>query len=321
VERLKTYSHLAGARRQPSEYEIATTRLHHHVERGFEVDVPIATWYARCQAGSLWTGVDWERFVDPRETTYASYTRLQAGKEAYVDGILRVSDESPYDRELGPEARALLENTVGPLRFVFHGLQMLAAYVGQMAPSGRITVAALFQGADEVRRVHRFAYRLAQLRRVDAAFGAGARAAWEGAPAWQPLRRLVERLFVTWDWAEAFVALDVCLKPALDALFMVAVPALSRARGDFLFGQLCTSFDEDCQWQRQWTAALVRVALADSAVNRAAFDQWLAAWTPEVEGALAALAPLFSSDAVDAARASAEATRRALAPAEPEGRP
>ena len=28
-QRLRTYSHLAAARRQPTEYEIGTTRLHH----------------------------------------------------------------------------------------------------------------------------------------------------------------------------------------------------------------------------------------------------------------------------------------------------
>jgi toluene monooxygenase system protein E len=317
---LRTYSHLAGARRQPTEYEIGTSRLLYYTGRGFEIDVPVAEWYARHQAGSRWGGVDWERFVDPRETTYAKYTRLQAAKEAHVDGVLRSIDESGYDRELPPGARALLDRTIGPLRFAFHGLQMVAAYVGHLAPSGRITVAALFQAADELRRVHRLAYRLAQLRRVDAGFATGARAAWQTAPAWQPLRRLVETLLVTWDWAEAFVALDVCLSPALDALVLSGVPALARARGDVLLGQLCASLDEDARWHREWTAALTRVAAA-RAENGAALAAWIARWQPLVDEALTALAPALAVDgageaeariAVKAACASAAAFRATL---------
>ena len=55
---LKTYSHLAAARRQPTEYEIVTTGLHHHVERGFAVPTPASEWYARHQRGSRWPTVN-----------------------------------------------------------------------------------------------------------------------------------------------------------------------------------------------------------------------------------------------------------------------
>ena len=37
----KTYWHLAGARRMPTDYEIATSKLHYYVGRGFEVEVPL----------------------------------------------------------------------------------------------------------------------------------------------------------------------------------------------------------------------------------------------------------------------------------------
>jgi toluene monooxygenase system protein E len=295
MTKLKTYSHLAAARRQPTEYEIVTSRLHHHVERGFEVSVPLAAWYARHVGGSRWQAPDWERFADPREATYTKYTRLQQAKEAYVDGLLESIDQTGHDRGLTDEARALLERTLPPLRFAFHGLQMLAAYVGQMAPSGRITIAAALQAADEMRRTQRFAYRMAQLRRIDPAFGAQAREAFQGEACWQPLRRLVETLLVTHDWAEAFFALDVCLKPALDELFMVELGVAARERGDFVLGQLLASLDEDCQWHRRWTAALVGVALAARPENRGACVEWTQAWVPQVGAAIAALAPLLGA--------------------------
>jgi toluene monooxygenase system protein E len=298
---MRTYSHLARAGRLPTEYEIATTRLHHHVERGFEVNVPAAAFYARHGRGSRWRDADWELFADPRETTYPKYTRLQSLKEAYVDGLLQTIEDSGYDAELSPSARALLDRTIAPLRYVSHALQMVAAYVGQMAPASRITIAATFQAADELRRVHRLAYRMAQLRRVAPTFGAGAREAFERAAPWQPLRRLLERLLVTYDWAESFVALDLCVKPALDAFFHGAVPAAAKARGDHLTGQIFASFEEDGRWHRDWAGALTRVAIEaggdTGAGNRAACDEWRAAWRPESEAAVAALSALLEGGA------------------------
>lgn len=305
---LKTYSHLPAGRR-PSDYEITSSRLHHHVDRGFEVRVPVAAWYERYQRGSRWQAPDWEVFADPRETTYAAYTSLQRDKEVFVDKLLATIDGSSYDRELAPEARALIERAVLPLRFVFHGLQMVAAYIGQMAPSGRITIAALFQGADEMRRIHRLAYRMAQLRTVEPMFGEDGRARFERDVCWQPLRRVLEELLATWDWAEAFVALDVCLKPLIDELFMVEVGGLARAGGDYALGQLLGSLDEDCQWHRRWAAALVRVALAARPENGDAYRGWIQTWLPRATEATRALAPLFApagDPAVSAAIARAQ---------------
>lgn len=309
---LKTYSHLPAGR-QPTDYEITSSRLHHHVDRGFEVRVPVAAWYEKYQGGSRWQAPDWEVFADPRATTYAAYTSMQRDKEAFVDGLLATIDGSAYDRELSPQARALIEHAVLPLRFVFHGLQMIAAYVGQMAPSGRITIAALFQSADEMRRTHRLAYRMAQVRTVEPMFGEDGRARFERDPCWQPLRRLIETLFVTYDWAEAFVALDLCLKPVLDELCMVEIGTLARARGDFALGQLLGSLDEDCQWHRRWADSLARVALAARPENGDAYRGWVDLWMPRAKEAARALAPLLGpggDPAVEAALARAE--RRAV---------
>ena len=91
---------------------------------------------------------------------------LQQAKETHVDGLLRSIEDSDYDSKLDPAWVDTLERLLPPLRYLYHGLQMLAAYVGQMAPSGRITIAAALQAADEMRRVHRIAYRMAMLRRL-----------------------------------------------------------------------------------------------------------------------------------------------------------
>jgi len=286
----KTYWHLAGARRMPTEYEVATSRLHYYVGRGFEVDVPLADWYRRHQTGSPLACDDWDRFADPRETTYAKYVALQQAKEAHVDGLLRSIEDGDYDSKLSPDWVDALERLLPPLRHLYHGLQMVAAYVGQMAPSGRITIAAALQAADEMRRVHRVAYRMAMLRRLRPGFGDTGKQLWERDPAWQPLRKLVETLLVTYDWGEAFAALNLGVKPVLDRFFLSDVAEKARARGDYLLGEIFFSLGEDGAWHRVWAQALVELAVSANASNRHPLDGWTRAWTAAAKEAVAPLA-------------------------------
>ncbi|TMA75686.1 MAG: hypothetical protein E6J77_23315 [Deltaproteobacteria bacterium] len=87
--------------------------------------------------------------------------------------------------------------------------------------SGRVAVAALFQTADEMRRVHRLAYRMRQLQESHARFGFESRAVWQEDPIWQPLPEVVERHH-----------------PGLDARWH---PSVQRAVASFapLFGEVC----------------------------------------------------------------------------------
>src|SRR5688572_13701158 len=124
---LKTYSHLATERRVPTEYEIATTKLLYSTRRGLEVDVPLKRWYEQFQQATPLQCSDWDRFQDPRRTTYSSYVALQHKKEIYVDGILQSIDDRAYDKGLSPAWRGVFERVIAPARYLFHGLQMLSA--------------------------------------------------------------------------------------------------------------------------------------------------------------------------------------------------
>jgi toluene monooxygenase system protein E len=289
-EARKTYWHLAAARRMPTDYEVATSKLHYYVGRGFEVEVPLSDWYRRHQSQSTLTCDDWDRFADPRETTYAKYVDLQQAKETHVDGLLRSIEEGDYDHKLDPAWVDTLERLLPPLRHVYHGLQMLAAYVGQMAPSGRITITCALQAADEMRRVHRLAYRMALLRRLRPDFGSAGKQLWQADPAWQPLRELMERLLVTYDWGEAFAALNLGVKPVLDGFFLGDFAAKARARGDYLLGEIFFSLGEDGAWHRAWSQALVELAVSADAGNRDRLAAWTGRWRAAATAAVAPLA-------------------------------
>ncbi len=293
----KTYWHLGADRRLPSDYEIATSKLLPYVDRGgFALQLPASEFYRRHQAGSLLVFDRWDELCDPRATTYTKYVDVAREREGFVERLLTSIEDSAYDQELPAAWIEKLGGALSPLRFLCHGLQMVAAYVGQMAPSGRIAVAALFQCGDEIRRIQRLAYRVALLARRRPDVGTVGRRLWQSDPRWQPLRQAMEKLLVSYDWGEAFVALNVCLKPMIDDVFLLQLAELADRSGDHLDGQILRSLFEDCQWHRDWTEALLTLATADRPDNRAVVARWREVWAPTVEAAGRAAAALLGID-------------------------
>jgi toluene monooxygenase system protein E len=307
VPPLKTYSHLAAERRVPTEYEIVTTKLLYHPQRGFEIDVPLRSWYTRYQREARLYCADWERFADPRATTYSAYTALQSRQESHLEGVLRSWETAEHDPGLLASWRETFLRTLAPLRFALHGFQMVAAYVGQMAPCGRLTIASLLQSADELRRVHRLAYHMGLYRKLHPGPD-HSRAAWQDEAAWQPLRRAVEQALVTYEWDEALVALNLGLKPLVEALFLTELARLAREQRDFLLGEVLSSFDQDGRWHQAWTAALIRM-VAPQGDNRGVLRGWIERWWPRGREAVSAAATLLGEQG-PAALARAEARAR-----------
>jgi len=295
----KTYSRMATERRIPSEYEIVSSDLHYNYPHRFELagDNPVIAWYDRYREGSLLRAQNWEVFADPRRTTYHGYNELQDRKEDVVDGLLREIDETGYDQRLSDAWVEFLDQCYAPLRYPAHGLQMLAAYIAQMAPASRITNCAAFQAADEMRRLQRIAYRSAQL--ADHRPGvdlARHRQVWEDAEAFQPLRELIERALLTYDWGEAFIVTNVVIKPQLDRLINEELAGrLAAANGDPILQSIHFSLQEDARWHVAWTAALVDVAIADTPINDEQISQWIDRWRPLASHATEALAAVAMS--------------------------
>lgn len=301
---IHTYSLLGARARPPSEYEIVTSRLLYYPGRGFAVDVPASEWYARYQQGSPLHVQDWDAFVDPRETTYTKYTRLQNAGERRIDALFETIEADGYDERLPRPWLETLSRAWAPQRYLFHGLHMAASYVGQMAPSGRIAMAALFQSADELRRIERIAYRMRKLQDVWPEFGRDSKQLWQSEPSWQPARELIERLLVTYDFGEALVALNVCVKPVLDEVAVRLLAEHARRGVDPRLAELLDVLQEDCAWQRAWTSALLALARKDAGSERA-LRTWTAAWMPLAVRAGDGLLALFEAPGL---RAGAVAT-------------
>lgn len=288
----RTYWHLEGQGRVPSEYDITSGRLLYHREQGFAVNTPVARWHRSIWASPTLCCSDWESFKDPLETTYTDYVTRRAERERFVDALFRSIEGTDHDSSMDREWFDLLASSLPVLRFPCHGLQMLATQVAQLAPTGRIAMLGLFQAADEMRRVQRLAYCMRRLQGVDPNFGSDSKQQWQSKAVWQPLRRVIELLLTTHDFGESFVALNLLLKPAFDRVFLHGLAETAAAHGDTLFNKLLFSLSEDAAWHHGWARALLDHAWHSDTANQTAIAGWVEHWTPEVEGALTSAAQL-----------------------------
>jgi toluene monooxygenase system protein E len=280
-----TYSHLAGRNRVPTIYELSSSALLYYPRHGFSVRTPCDAWYERYQASSPFGPADWEAFSDPAATTYTDYVSRQRDREVALDDALAspVLDRPPSQQWLDQ-----LESVFAPLRYPGHGLMMAAAYVGSMAPGGKIVIAAAFQAADEMRRVHRFAQQLGHYRQSHPGLGDSSRQRWENEDAWRDLRRLIERLLRTYDWGECLAALNLAVKPVFDGVVNRALARAAGDAGDYSLASMLGSVDHDAGWHRDWTRQLVQDCASDA--SRTALAGWVEAWRPLAEAAVAPLA-------------------------------
>ncbi|KAA0941504.1 ferritin family protein [Streptomyces apricus] len=299
----RTWSRFGDVRRRPTPYEVVTGGFHYHFRRDpvpFEMDPEwtLNKWYLAHREGSPFQVADWEDFRDPAALTYRDYVALQHDREVYLDALVDRHEESGSAAALDPGWVDTLRTLFVPLRFPLHVLQMTALYVGQMAPSSYITNCAHFQAADELRRIQRIAYWtrvLADAHGEDLARTATARGAWEDGPAWQPLRRALENLLIAYDWGEAFTALNLAVKPALDVLVDEVFGHLAEANGDGFLTELCTEFGRDARRSREWTRALTGYAVEREPALTGVLDGWVATWRPRADRAVEALADLFTT--------------------------
>ena len=99
------------------------------------------------------------------------------------------------------------------------------------------------------------------------------------------------------------MALNVCLKPVVDDVFLIGLAGLADEAGDHLDAQVLRSLFEDCLWHRAWTDALLGLAFAGNIQNQDAVRRWIDAWAPVGEEIASAGASLLGLDHLPAATA------------------
>jgi toluene monooxygenase system protein E len=290
---LKTWSHLAGNRKRPSEYEIVSTNTLFttgNPEAALELStaLPMNQWIKRYRTDSRLQHPDWDAFRDPDGVVYRTYCTQRDKDEDYVDGLVRQYSDMGHDGKLSTDWRAQLGAQYTPLRYLLHTTQMASAYLVTMSQASTVANCFAFQMGDQFRWMSRVAYRTAELRKSapEAGFGSAERGHWENAPSWQGFRELMERQLATYDYGEAIIALNRVALPAVDdALRELGQQAAGH--GDTLTQFLVEAQLTDSQRRERWTDALMTF-LESEPDNKAYVAEVVERWSSLAERAIQA---------------------------------
>lgn len=299
----RTFSAFGDVRRMPSEYEIVTHgqnwTLRQSRAAAFEQNPSSAAnlWFLTYRDNSPLRATDWDAFRDPDALTYKAYVNLQADAETKAGGVLEAHTAAGADLALDAESVALLGHLFTPSRYLCHGFQQVQAYIGFMAPSSYITNAAGLATADCLRRVTLIAYRTRELQLAwpQAGIGAAERTLWEDHDGWQPARKAVEYALVTYDWAEAFTALDLVLAPTLDDVLLTQLGQVAKRRGDEETWLLTSFLADDSRRRARWSRALADLAVDQRPENRDVLARWVDRWSVRADEAAFGLGGIVES--------------------------
>ena len=248
---------------------------------------------------------DWYALKDPRQFYYGAYTQARARMQEVAEADFEFVETRGLADRFDDGARRVALDFYVPLRHVAWGANMNGAYQCAYGYGTAITQPCLYAGMDQL-GIAQYLTRLGLLLGTPGELEAG-KQAWLEAPAWQPLRRLVEDTWVMKDWFELYVAQNVVLDGVLFGLAYKEVDqALSERAGPVV--SMLTRFQAEwAQDANKWVDAVMKVAAAESPENKALLSEWYAHWRARVQEALAPVAELgLGSD-------GAQALERALA--------
>lgn len=229
---------------------------------------------------------DWDAFRDPRQYYYGTYTIARSRQQEAMEKNLSFVDKRGLLRELPESERDALILALGPMRHLEWGANLNNCYITGYGYGTAITQATMFHTMDRL-GLAQYASRIGLL--LDGNTGeslALARSQWLDHPAWQGLRRLVEKLLVTEDWFELFVAQNLVLDGLLHPLaFREYEAQVSERHGpalSLLTEFMTTWFDESARW----VDATVKTAAGESPANAELLSKWALTWRDAVNEAL-----------------------------------
>jgi len=233
---------------------------------------------------------DWYTAKDPRQYYYGSYTIARARMQEVADRQMEVAEQRQLLGELPEDARRQLIDLLVPLRHFEWGGNTNLAHVAAYGWGTAITQAAAMGMMDRLGMAQHLS-RIGLL--LDGKTGsslAEGKQQWMQAPAWQPLRREIENVFVRRDWFEVMVAQNLVADPLVYGLMLQRFEAaFSKHHG----AALATVLDFPLRWQEdhaRWIDAVVKTCAAESDANRQLISGWVRQWKGAFVEALAPLA-------------------------------
>ncbi len=243
---------------------------------------------------------DWYAFKDPRQYYYGSYVMTRARQQESAESAFDFVESRRLVELAQADVVALARRVLTPMRHVAWGGSMNNDFVAAYGFGAGITQPALLYAMDQL-GIAQFITRAALLMGEPSDLDT-AKADWMESPAWQPLRRLVEDLFVEKDWFELFVAQDLVVDGLLYPLiYQSFIDGKLAAEGGAAIAMM-TQFQ--AEWYAEtakWVDAQIKTAAAENAENKQLVSTWVAKWRSRAIASLLPIAELAFGDEAQSA--------------------
>lgn len=332
---------LQPLRKQPwdwktkNDYEEVTVRLqpylhghyrHIYDERDYDIFDPR---YTRLKCS------DWEAFRDPKKYWYTTYTHDRKKMSEEIENGFNYAMELNVIANLPKPWVDAVRDIYTPLRHLEYGENVQMQHVIRYALGTPIEQCATYQAFDKTGRSQWITLWAMNMQEHHGDFLDHGKNVLLNEPAFQPLRRYVEKILVTDDWAEVLVAQNLTLDLLLGNLMYSRFNREAVRRGDIHLSILNLVVMKQSNWHAEWAFVLFQALAQDQAksrwdylqslgygdwqgdyrwgltmsdprktpeeqkTNKEIIREWVDKWYAEAYAAVLALAPLFARHGID----------------------
>lgn len=250
--------------------------------------------------GSTALDADWSLFRDPNELWERPYYQQGAQCERELDAVVRAAREEGLLDGIDPAWLPFLRTDGQVPAFFEHGIWSIVTRRSRAALSDVLTHVLVLYAAMKQRQAQAIVVAGMDLDESLGDFSIeAAKERWMREAAWQPTRRLVERLGTTTDWGELLAVCGLVVEPLVGVLLRRELLLRgATAAGDPITPAVARNAQREWAWSRDVCEAFVAFSLGDEqhgTRNRETVEGWIEAWTPETLAAVDALEPLFEA--------------------------
>ncbi|MDI3328644.1 MAG: toluene hydroxylase [Alicyclobacillaceae bacterium] len=266
---------LEPVRQQPwdwptkNEYEEVTVReqpyLHgHYRHKYYKTDYDIYDpRYTRIRVK------DWDAFRDPKRLWYETYTMSRKRMAEEVEGIFDRAHKLGLYGRVAEVWKNFSMDFYTPLRHYEYAGAVQLQHVVRYAMGCPIEQAATYTAFDKQGRAQWLStWALEVVGDEGLAVLQRGKDLWVNDGAYAKLRRYMEHVLTTEDWAEVLVALHVAIEPLIDRVLYEELNQVALGYGDVVIPEMALICAEQVAWQEQWTEALFKMVAGDPTLSR-----------------------------------------------------
>ena len=239
---------------------------------------------------------DWWEYRDPAAEWFRPFVKRQADTGRAIEQAIAGAKRASMFADFDSGWAAFLANNFAAFRYADYGLFLVLCQAQREAGSDVVAQPIVFQSIEKDRHAQDITLYCMELEQQIPGFSdRDCKQVWLQAPEWQPLRKLVEKLLATRDWAEINLVVNLLLDPIVTALFLRELMLRSAPlNGDAVTPVIIEGSESDRHIRRASTEAFVTLLLQQNSDNKAIVEKWLTQWQPLVMDAAIAFKPLFS---------------------------